>query len=120
MISATDLLSELRSSGLTVEADAGRLVIKPAGRLTDSQRAALKAQREAVLAELAQEAGDRVMREDMTRPFGRCPGVRWLLDLSGLVRTRDGSGDGLASRGDSSAETRLGGSSAGGLYPICG
>lgn len=105
-MTATALLAELRAAGLTVTEADGQLIVRPAKRLTDAQRAALKANRDAVLAELAQEAGDRTMREDMARPFGQCPGVRWLLDTSGPARTSAGSAAGRGSRGGSNAATK--------------
>ena len=115
-MTATALLAELRAAGLTVTEADGQLIVRPAKRLTDAQRAALKANRDAVLAELAQEAGDRTMREDMARPFGQCPGVRWLLDTSDQAHTSVGSAADPANRGGSNVPTRSAGSNAGGLY----
>lgn len=57
---ARDLLDDLTRAGLTVTADAGRLLVRPASKLTDAQRQALRAAKADVLALL-------------TRPYGLTP-----------------------------------------------
>lgn len=49
---ARDLLDDLHSAGVTVTADGDRLVIRPASKLTDDMRAALRAAKAELLAEL--------------------------------------------------------------------
>lgn len=47
---ARDLLARLADAGVTVAADSGRLLIRPASKLTDDLRAELRATKPAVLA----------------------------------------------------------------------
>lgn len=54
---ARDLLARLADAGVTVAADGGRLLIRPASRLTDDLRAELRAEKPAVLALLAAPVG---------------------------------------------------------------
>ncbi len=49
---AFDLLQALQSAGITIAADAGRLVVRPASKLTDDMRHALRASKSQVLAAL--------------------------------------------------------------------
>jgi hypothetical protein len=51
-MSAADLLTRLRSVGLTVNADGEALTIRPRELLTDELRAAIRAHKRALLAEL--------------------------------------------------------------------
>lgn len=50
---ARDLLADLNGAGLTVTAEGDRLVIRPASKLTDDMRAALRAAKPALLRLLA-------------------------------------------------------------------
>lgn len=50
---ARDLLADLSGAGFTVSAEAGRLVIRPASKLTDDTRAAVRDCRPVLLALLA-------------------------------------------------------------------
>lgn len=52
---ARDLLADLGGAGFTVSAEAGRLVIRPASKLTDDARAAVRESRPVLLALLAGE-----------------------------------------------------------------
>ena len=52
---ARELLDDLAAAGLTVTADGDRLVIRPAAKLTDAARAALRALKPEVLALLTQK-----------------------------------------------------------------
>lgn len=54
---ARDLLAELAGAGLIVTVEGDRLVIRPASKLTDAMRAALRAEKPEVLALLAQKQG---------------------------------------------------------------
>lgn len=51
---ARDLLQSLADAGVSVEADGGRLLIRPASRLTDAMREALRAAKPDLLSLLAQ------------------------------------------------------------------
>jgi cytochrome c peroxidase len=64
---ARDLLADLAGAGLRITADGDRLVIRPASKLTDAMRAALRAQKPEVLALLAatQPHGARAHLVDM-------------------------------------------------------
>ncbi|MFO1465890.1 MAG: hypothetical protein U1F35_05540 [Steroidobacteraceae bacterium] len=50
------LLNELRSAGLRVTADGGRLIVTPKDRLTDAMQAAIRADKVQLLADLHGEA----------------------------------------------------------------
>lgn len=52
---ARDLLADLGGAGFTVSAEGGRLVIRPASKLTDDARAAVRESRPVLLALLAGE-----------------------------------------------------------------
>lgn len=54
-MAARDLLADLAGAGLSVIADGDRLVIRPASKLTDGMRAALRNSKREVLALLATE-----------------------------------------------------------------
>lgn len=71
--SATELLSLLRSSGFTVRLDAGKLLVSPASRLTDDERAALKEHRAGLL-----EILDPATQAALSAPKADWP-VQWLL-----------------------------------------
>ncbi len=55
---ARDLLADLSGAGITVSAEAGRLVIRPASKLTDTMRAALREAKPDLLALLAGAKAD--------------------------------------------------------------
>lgn len=54
---AFDILSELRAVGLTLTAVDGRLIVEPAGRITDEHRALIRAHKSELLDLLATAAG---------------------------------------------------------------
>jgi TubC N-terminal docking domain len=58
------LLSELRSAGLTVSANGGRVIVAPKERLTDAMRASIKASKLDLLADLEREATTPVVDAD--------------------------------------------------------
>jgi hypothetical protein len=90
-MTATDLLTTLRSKGLTVAADGDALTVGPRELLTDELRAAIRAHKRDLLAELPRYRWlivepDGTRREICTLPemtrgeLGPCyPGARLLL-----------------------------------------
>lgn len=70
---AAELLALLSSSGFTVRLDGGKLLVSPASRLTDDERAALREHRERLLDLL-----DPATELAVNAPKAAWP-VQWLL-----------------------------------------
>ena len=70
---AHDLLADLADVGVTVTAEAGRLVICPASKLTDPMRAALREAKPELLALLAPTSAPGVVSDSTpTQTCARC------------------------------------------------
>lgn len=65
------LLAELRAGGFRLWAEAGRILVEPASRLTDDQRAAIKASRLAIVSALTPTAEQReAVERELRRIMG--------------------------------------------------
>ena len=76
-----DLLLSLASAGLSVTAEAGRLMIRPASKLTDEMREALRAAKPELLALLSDDqapVGQLHGQADVAIPIQTCAGCQYL------------------------------------------
>jgi hypothetical protein len=68
------ILRELRAAGFRLWAEAGRIMVEPASRLTDDHRAAIATSRPAILAALSPRPGEReAIERELRRIMGDHP-----------------------------------------------
>jgi hypothetical protein len=83
MITATALLDSLQAAGFTLTAEGGKVLVRPAGKLSPEQRQSIRDNKPALLELLAaQEAAQRLI-DDAEEHF--CMALDWLIQEARLL-----------------------------------